>query len=170
MAYFFDNTNQVRIKCIDLSDNSIYQDITLFAFSYPEPKDEDKEYENINNEIINDHIGIRMHFKIVFTNRLDTNNQENILTLIDCINKVKSGLYRFRIYPSWDSSMIVSSLDVFDCVMDGLYSTEKLHQYLSLGNNITIKFKEYLPNTTYVPKIPLVDDSSVVVPPTQPIV
>jgi len=155
MSYIFESTNTIRIICIDLADNdSVYGWVEFSGFADLKPQDENGEYLTVNNEILTNNLGMRMSIDVSIINRTGVNTQADIITLFEYINLVKGGQYAFWVYPSYDSTMQLSTLDKFVCVTDGYYNIEKLHKCLKAGQDIKVTFKEKSLHKSYIPKIP----------------
>ena len=92
--------------------------------------------------------------EISLINRVDINTQTNVTRLFDWVNKVQSGTHRIIVYPSYDSNYNINTLDNFECVVNGYYDIKKLHKFLRSGQEIILKFREYIPNKLFIPKIP----------------
>ena len=155
MGYIYAKTNKIRLICYDLISNQIYKDLTFNAIVSQEIKDESKEYRNLNNEIVIDDIGQRMIIKATILNNFNAfeNNQNDIIDLIDAINKVKSGFYRFKVYPNYVENCFNFSLDLFDCIVTNRYKIKNLHNFVNAGHNIIIELIEAIPNKNFVPKV-----------------
>ena len=156
MSYIFESTNSTKIYLKNLTTNIIGDSVTLDGFSEWDPKDENEVDKNINQELLPSPIGMRMAIETQIINRDNVNNQYRVLRLINWINKVQNGTHRLIVYPSYDADMDITTLDNFECVMDGYYKIEKLHSFLKSGQNFTFNFIEYIPNRQYIPKIPSV--------------
>ena len=156
MSYIYESTNKIlfMLKNLSYTGYGPYQAKDFDGFADWKPKDENKHEVNINQELLVDPIGMRMGIDIEIINRDGINSQISIIQLFEWINMVQNGTHRLIVYPSYDSTMDITTLDSFECVMDGYYEVEKLHRYLKSGQNFKFKFREYIPNKMYVPKIP----------------
>jgi len=158
MSYIFESTNEIVIKLIDISTGSQSGSSLLFsAFVDYKPEDESGNFVNINNELLTNNLGMRMVLDVSIINRSGVNTQADIITLFEYINLVKTGNYVFHIYPSYDNTMYITTLDKFTCVPDGYYNIEKLHKCLKAGQDIKVTFKEKSLHKNYVPKVPVLD-------------
>ena len=155
MSYIFESTNKILFMLKNLSNGyGPYQAKDFDGFADWKPKDENKHEVNINQELLVDPIGMRMGIDIEIINRDGVNDQSDLLQLLDWVNMVQRGTHRLIVYPSYDADMNITTLDSFECVMDGYYEVEKLHSFLKSGLNFKFKFREYIPNKMYIPKIP----------------
>lgn len=154
MGYIYSKTNKIRIICYNLITNEVYKDLVFSSFVIQKIKDETKEYENLNHEIVFDNIGQRMQIKATILNRSNDsgNSQQDIINLIECINLVKSGYYRFKIYPNYVVENTDFRHDIFNCIVSGRYEIEDLHSFIDSGHNIVVEFIEATPNKSFVPK------------------
>lgn len=156
MAYIFNNTDYMRVEILALNDSSWEtQYIYLRGYIKYKPVDEDDIYENLNNEIIIDNIGQRASIEIEIINNTKYNSLVNILKLFNHMNKIKAGTHIAKVYPFYDADAIINTLDSFECILDGYYDVERLHQTVQSGNSITIKFLQRKPSTNFIPKYPL---------------
>jgi len=156
MSYIYESTNSIRIYLKDLESLTTGNSLIFDGFANWKSKDENKHEVNINQELLVDSIGMRMELDIEIINREGINSQISIIQLFEWINMVQNGTHRLIVYPSYDADMDITTLDSFECVMDGYYEVEKLHNFLKSGQNFKFKFKEYIPNKQYIPKIPSV--------------
>ena len=154
MAYIFESTNTIRIIFIDLTGLYTYSPLDFSGFIDYKPKDENQEYISIDNEIFTNNIGMRMIIDVSIINRVGINLQSDILRLFKYINWSKLDSYLFRIYPSYDSAMLIDTLDCFTCIVNGYYEIEKLHKCLKAGHDIKLSFKQRIPNKLYIPGVP----------------
>ena len=155
MSYIYESTNSIRIYLKDLESGTIDNSLIFGGFANWKPKDENKVEVNINQELLVDPIGMRMEIEVEIINRDGVNDQSDLLQLLDWVNMVQRGTHRFIVFPSYDADMNTITLDRFECIVDGYYEVEKLHSFLKSGQNFKFKFKEYIPNKTYIPYIPL---------------
>lgn len=154
MAYIYDNSNSIKIYLKNLATNVVSESLVFDGSSNYKPKNENKQIVNINQEILIDPIGMRMGIEISILNRESLNTQVDILKLFEWINYIQAGTHRVVVYPSYDGDMHIDTLDNFDCIIDGYYDIKKLHKFLKSGQQINLKFKEYIPNKLFIPKIP----------------
>ena len=167
MSYIFDNTDYVRIICINLSTGSAYRASNLCGYIKYKPIDEDIYHDNLNNEIIVENIGQRMSIEFEIINNSDINSQSVVTRFLHDLNLVKAGTHRFHVWPSYNVDAIESTLDMFDCIVKGYYSIENLVDTVQVGNSITINFVEYSPNKNFTPKVPELSTTLLTVP-TEP--
>ena len=162
MSYIFESTNTIRIILIDISNGSQHGSALDFSgFIDYKPEDESGNFTNINNEVLTNNLGMRMMIDVSILNRSGVNSQTDILGLFVFINLVKTGKYLFKIYPSYDSTMLIDTLDSFICIPEGYYNMEKLHKCLKAGQDIKITFKQNIPNKIFIPKIPSNESGSI---------
>ena len=165
MPYIYENTNTLKVECVEISDGSTFQTLTFDANCSSDFDDKLVVYENWNYELMFDDIGSRMIITASILNNSNINTQADIYALLHCINLVRSGLYKFIVWPNWDDNMNVWTLDSFECAVIKKYDTKKIHKFVKAGNDIIVKFIELIPDTNYVPKIP---DNNTIIPPFVP--
>ena len=157
MAYIYPATNRIRIELVNRVVGDIPEQpaLTLYGFSIPDIKEESKEYKTANFLIRTDNIGTRQIRKCTFTNnRSAGNSQSTLMNLLGWIPYVKANTHYFKVWPNWSDDYLVDSMESLNCVLKDYFEVKKLHDYLDLGNNITLEFIEMIPDKSYVPKVP----------------
>ena len=162
MAYIYENTNQIGFQFKDLNTGTIFPSFILVfdGRSFYDLKNENKLISNINGELLVDPIGMRMEIKVEIINNTQLNNQNILRGVMSWMNMVHRGLYRVIIYPSYDATMNIDTLDKFECVMKEYYKIKKVHDFLKSGQQYTFTFVEYLPNQIFVPKVSSIESES----------
>jgi hypothetical protein len=158
MGYKFDNTDYAKILYVKLSDNSIVNTIYLRGKIEYKAIDNNIVYENLNNELIIEHIGQRAEITIDILNNNKYNSNAMIHRFLTSINNVMNGTHIYIVYPFYNPEQDNTIQDAFECILDGYYNIKRIHETVRAGNVIMVRFIQRIPAKNFVaitpPEIP----------------